>query len=198
MGSGANMNMAGVGSGLLSLSSLAEGYTTARAARAQASFEATQSDINARFSMMQADDAMKRGDEEAAKYARQAAQVKGSQRVALAAQGIALDDGTALELQEQTAEAAAQDLLTIKNNAWREAWGFRTQASNFQGQARMTRLTGDAKANAALLSGGMRALGHGMDAAYKSGAFNRSSSSSFGNRGGTMSGGSMSRSYITE
>lgn len=167
-----------MGSGIMALASLGEGYTKAGAYRAQGDFEQQQGDLNARLSMMRAEDAIRRGDESVTEYQKKIAQMKGTQRANLAAQGIALDTGSALEIQQQTAEIAAKDVVTIKNNAWREAWGLEVEAMNHRNNGRMAALTAEHNANSALLTGGMKAIGYGYEAADKAGWFKKSKDSS--------------------
>ena len=67
----------------------------------------------------------------------QAGQVKGSQRAALAANGIAVGEGSAAELQASTEIIKEIDSNQLTENAHREAWGMRMQAANYEGQALM-------------------------------------------------------------
>ena len=177
---------------VMAISSLAEGYGQNKALNARADFEDAQGDINARLSLMRAEDAMKRGDQSAAEYQKKASLIKGTQRANLAAQGIALDEGSALAIQEQTAEIAAKDVLNIKNNAWREAWGFEVEAMNHRGNAKMNALSMRGQADAALLTGGMQALSYGAQAGHHGGWFKGSEQtpkgkSSFGKNYGASS-----------
>lgn len=54
----------------------------------------------------------------------------GAQRAGYAAQGVELDEGTAKAVQTQSAGMGELDALTIRNNAAREAWGYRVGATN--------------------------------------------------------------------
>ncbi len=76
----------------------------------------------------QADDALARGREEEGRYRSDVSRLKGSQRARLAAQGIDIGSGSAAALQTETAILGEVDSLTIRNNARREAYGFKTQA----------------------------------------------------------------------
>lgn len=112
---------------------------------------------NESISRMQAEDAIKRGHELEARSRQRTRKLRGSQRTALAAQGIRLDAGSALDIQMETEDFGELDALTIKNNALREAFGYRSQArvSSMQGQ-----LADSAAKNEAiqtLLTGGMKA-----------------------------------------
>jgi hypothetical protein len=137
--------------------SLAAAYQQSETMKAQGDFQRQQFETNARLAEMQAQDTIKRGDEDAAAYKKQVKQVIGSQRAAMAAQGIELDSGSALDIQEETAGIGALDALTIKNNAWREAWGYRMQASSMAGQGAMAQIGARNDARNTMLTGGMNA-----------------------------------------
>lgn len=87
---------------------------------------------NQEMSEMQARDAITRGREAEQRLRRDAKQFIGSQRSQIAAQGVALGDAdsSAADIQEDTAYLAELDALTIRNNARREAFGYRMQGMN--------------------------------------------------------------------
>lgn len=138
-------------------------------ARANAEFQATQNEINARFAEMQATEIIKQGDEQAREYEKQVRQTVGSQRAILAAQGIEVDADTALELQKEASEVGALDVETIKNNAWRQAFGYKQEAISQKFQAGLTRQAGKFQqsqlnfgARQTLVAGGVQAIGTGL------------------------------------
>ena len=63
------------------------------------------------------------------------AQMIGAQRAQMAASGIDIGSGTPLNLQASTAQVGELDALTIRNNAMRQAYGYRVQASDFGANA---------------------------------------------------------------
>lgn len=75
-------------------------------------------------------DAMARGNEEAIASRRRTRLLVGEQRAAAAAQGLDVNSGVAFDLQDQAQQHGTADEATIRKNAWREAWGIRTQAGN--------------------------------------------------------------------
>lgn len=101
---------------------------------------------NAEVAELQAEQALKRGREDESRLRMQTRQTIGAQRAALAAMGIDLDDGTAAQIQDDTTYFGELDALTIRNNAALEAWGYRTQATNYrlQGELDATRGRNDA------------------------------------------------------
>ena len=84
-----------------------------------------------------AQDAIRRGDEEANKIRQRGDSIKGAQRASMAAKGLDLGVGTAAELQDQTDFFSAGDQGTARNNAQRDAWSARVsgQAARDQGDA---------------------------------------------------------------
>lgn len=140
------------------LSGLGTGISQANAMRASGEYQARMLLLNSEIQEFQADDAIKRGDKAAAVYRKQVAGLMGSQRVAAAAQGVQLGEGSAAEVQEDTAVRAAADAVTIRSDAWREAWGHRVQAQDFRGQAEFARIGSNFSANSALLTAGVNTL----------------------------------------
>lgn len=116
-------------------------YQQAQAQRAQASYNARVAENNAVTAEYQAQDAKRRGDEEAAAIRRNADMLKGSQRASMAAKGLDLAEGTAQELQDQTDFFSMVDQTTARNNAAKDAWAARVQGANFRSSAAASRAT---------------------------------------------------------
>lgn len=89
-------------------------------------------DANAGIADWQAQDALERGAVEEKRLRRRTEQVIGSQRTGLAAQGVDVNRGSALDVQADAAYLGELDALTIKNNAAKEAWGYKVQASDYR------------------------------------------------------------------
>lgn len=132
-------------------------YSQASALESEGNYQRSVADINARFAEMNAEDSIRRGEKDALDLKKQAKRLIGSQRVALAAQGVSLDSGISLDLQEDTAAQSAEDVMTIRNNAWREAWGYRTQAAGYQSQGEFAQLSARNKSRNTLVTGGLQA-----------------------------------------
>lgn len=64
-----------------------------------------------------------------------AGQTKSSQRAAIAANGLQTNVGSAAEMLASTDIIKEIDSNQIRENALRESWGFRSQATNFEAQA---------------------------------------------------------------
>lgn len=129
------------------------------AIRAKADFDAAQAEINAKFAEMEAKEVINAGDRQAREYRKKVRQTAGAQRAALAASGVDVDVGTAAQLQRETAETGALDVMAIKNNAWRQAFGLTQESIAQRYQAQFTRVTGEQAARATLISGYIGAAG---------------------------------------
>lgn len=169
--------------GLNAIGSIAGAYAQARAQGLQADWQKFQygqqrwaADQNRQFSELMAEDAIRRGDRAAIEHTKKVRQLVGSQRAALAAQGIDVNSGSAMDTQLDAATLGAYDVETIKNNAWREAWGLKVQAGQYSSQAAMAGISsnlagisGGFQQASTYLTGGLSALGSGLKgyAAYK-------------------------------
>lgn len=128
-------------------------FSQSEAMKQQGAYQKEMYDTNARLAGYQAEDAIRRGNQEAINYKTQAKKTIGAQRAALAASGVDISDGSALDIQQETAAQGAEGALQIKNNAWREAWGYRVQANQYSAQGYMAKSAADFQAKNTLLTG---------------------------------------------
>jgi hypothetical protein len=154
---GAAAAFAGAGLGMSVIQSMQQ----AEAMKQKAEFDSKQYEINAKLADVQGEEATRRGEEAAKAKGIQTKQMLGSQRAGLAAQGLNIDSGSAGQLQEQTAEAGNLDTVTIRNNAWRESWGFKMQAANQRGQSVMNNIATENQVRNTYLTGGINAASYG-------------------------------------
>lgn len=115
--------------------SAAGAATSAIGAYQQAKIAGDVAARNAKIADMQAEDALRRGENEAAELRRRVAATKSAQRVSLAAKGLDLTYGTAADLQDQTDFFGESDVATVRTNARKEAWSRRAQSTTFQAEA---------------------------------------------------------------
>jgi hypothetical protein len=97
--------------------------------------QAEVSDLNARLLDLSAEDALLAGQHEEQRARLATARIKSAQKVAIAANGIDMAEGTPIELLTGTDLMGEIDAQTIKANAARSAFGYRTQAVNARGDA---------------------------------------------------------------
>lgn len=150
------MGAAGAGIAVLQLG---QAYGQAQSMEAMGKYQKAMSEINARNAEIQAQDAIKRGDEAASEYSKKVNQTVGAQRTAYASQGVDIGYGSAKEIQQETYEIGARDAQTIRNNAFLEAMGYRAQAQEISRSGRMAESSAKSEAGATLLAGGIKAAG---------------------------------------
>jgi len=138
-----------LGATLGTASTLFSAYTSLTGGNANADAMRMQ----AKIQNQQAKDAIERGKVEEEQHRRKVSAFKGQQRSMLAANGVELDSGSASDLQADTAMLGELEALTIRNNAEREAYGYRSAASTYGYQADQAKTSGTRGAMGALLGG---------------------------------------------
>lgn len=115
--------------------SAASAVTSAGAAYQGARDQKAVANYNARVAEQNAQDAIRQGDEEAAKIRRNYAQVAGQQRAGFAANGIDAGFGSAADALDQTDFFSQVDQGVAKSNGQRAAWNARAQKKGYEFQA---------------------------------------------------------------
>ena len=147
------------GTALLSGGLLTVGMMQAYGQYEQGQMQAKVMEQNRIASELQAQDALERGAREEAKHRTQVRLFEGEQRAAMAAGGGELGAGSNVSLLEQTQQLGEMDALTIRSNAAREAWGYRTQANITGYQAELVSRKGRYDALGTMLTSGLQAFG---------------------------------------
>jgi ribosomal protein L9 len=106
-------------------------YNSAQGQKQSLEYQSKVDANNATVGEWQAQDAEKRGQDDAARARRANSQQRGAQRTALAANGLDLNSGSALSLLDDTEYFGAVDQQTVANNTTQEAWALRNRAANF-------------------------------------------------------------------
>jgi hypothetical protein len=120
--------------------------------------ESDVANYNASVADMQATDALERGEVNAAIRGRTTKKIIGASRAGMAAQNVDISSGSAADVQGDAAYLGALDVATIKNNAAREAWGYRVQAVDYRNRGRIALQTGQMRAGRTLLTAGSQIL----------------------------------------
>ena len=123
-----------------------------KAQAAQLNYQAAVGKNNSILAQRAADDARLRGEEAARREASKTKQLAGRQRAVLAANGQLVDQGSALDITDDTAQIGKLDELTIRSNAEREALGYEAQGMNFQAGSNLNSM-GAANASTASIGG---------------------------------------------
>lgn len=121
--------------------------------------------INAELALQQAEEAEAVGVQEASRRLQQGSIDASSMRAKYAAQGIAVDSGSAAAVQQGIKGAAAQDAATIRRNAALQSWGYGVDAANSRTRGRMGYISGKYEGTQSLISGGMQFARYGIEAA---------------------------------
>ena len=124
-------------------------------------FDEAQGRANALLAERDANDVIARSGQDIGRVEGKKRKILGSQRASLAAQGIDSNFGSATDVQNETSFMGALDELTIKNNAFREAAGYRMQSSNYRRSADFTSRATKTNQLSTLLTGGAQAADYG-------------------------------------
>lgn len=116
-------------------SSAVGSYYGAKSQKSNLQFQADIAEVNARIADLGARSEMLRGEREVQSSRLKTAQLKSSQRASLAANGVDLGEGSAVNILSTTDLMGELDADTIAANAVRSAWGYKTQASNARSEA---------------------------------------------------------------
>lgn len=100
---------------------------------------------NAKVAEWQAQDAIRRGQDAEIDQRRKTAALKGSQRASLAARGLDISEGSALNILTDTDYLGEIDALTIRSNADKQAWAARVQGNNDMANAELLSMRADAE-----------------------------------------------------
>lgn len=113
----------------------------AKAEKASLLYDSQVAENNATLAEYQAKDVLATGRRDEQAYRMQAAAVKASRRAAMAANGLDLTEGSPVDVQVGTDYVTETDVNTIRNNAVKSAWGYRTQGAGYKDQAALNRAT---------------------------------------------------------
>jgi hypothetical protein len=118
-------------------------YGSANAQKNTYAYQAQIAAQNAQIANQQASQAIINGQTAEQNVRLQGAQVMGSQRASMAANGVDLGQGSANEALTTTKYMTERDALTTKDNALRQAWGYQVQAVNATNEGRMDSYASD-------------------------------------------------------
>ena len=150
-----------IGAGVLgAVGSISEGQAGAQ----QAKFQSQVSRNNAILAGMKAKEARQFGTVEQQRNRIAVQQQVGQQRAVAAANGVAVDAGSALDIITDTVGFGTLDELTIQNNAERQALGFEFQAENFTSESQALKSAAAASKTAGFLGAASSILGGAVGA----------------------------------
>lgn len=158
-----SLAVGGVGAGVAYQGSLVQRAgieAQAQATKTASDYAAKVAENNAIAAKQNADRAIQAGQQKA-----QTASLKNAQNVArvtaaMAANGVNTNTGSSVDVQEGQRKTGVLDAETVLNNAQLEAYGYRTQQSNYESEAKLDRFRGDS----ALVGAGIASEGVGTAA----------------------------------
>lgn len=106
-------------------------YQQAQGQRSALQYQASVARMNAGLAGDQASDAIRNGQTAEGIQDLRTGQMLGTQRAAMAANGVDLGEGSPNEVLATTKYMGTRDALQIHDNAIMQAWGYRTQQQNF-------------------------------------------------------------------
>jgi hypothetical protein len=128
---GASLGMGAISTGMSAIGSANQ----AAASAAQMQYQAQVARNNQTIAQWNAQRALQQGEVDADNQNLKTAQLKGSQRAALAAEGGDVDSGSPLDIVADTARAGYTDAATIRSNAALQAYNYQIQAAGDAGTA---------------------------------------------------------------
>lgn len=120
-------------------------YQSSQATKQSYDYQSAVARNNAITAEYQAEDAIKRGQLSEEQQRRKTMMLKGTQTARLAANGIDISEGSPLQILSDTDWMGEQDALTIRDNANREAWGYRVQGQNSTSNSTMLKARSEAE-----------------------------------------------------
>jgi hypothetical protein len=152
--------------GVSAAAQLGTSYSQYAAQKLQGEYSKKTAELNTQLANMKAADAERLGEKAVSNQRRATRQLIGAQRASLAAQGIDLESGSALELQDDTKTLSELDVITIRNNAFRQAFGFKIEGIQANMAGTLARFSNDQAAINTLLTGAMKAGSTGAQGGY--------------------------------
>lgn len=144
-----------IGAGITAVSTVAGGI----ASRNQANYQAEIARNNQTIALQNAARAEQAGNIQAEAQGRKGAARLAGIKVGQAASGLDVNKGTPVDVQSGQRETNQLDTETVLNNAELHAYGYRTQAMNFDAEEKLDRAKADNAVSASLLKAAGGLLG---------------------------------------
>lgn len=139
-------------------SSIGSAYAQSRAISAQGDYQKAVADTNANLANIEGEQAIQAGDFAASRKSVETRNAVSTELARGGASGISVGSGSSALTRIGTDLAGKIDLLTIKNNAARQAWGYKTQALNDTFSGQISKMTAASRSQQTLLNGGLEAV----------------------------------------
>jgi hypothetical protein len=113
-----------------------------KAAKASSDYNADVATANAAQAEQNAQISSQSGIQQEAMQEQKTRAEVGQMKANQAASGVDVHSGSALDVRSSAAELGELDALTVRSNATREAYGYKTQAIGFEGQGQLDKMEG--------------------------------------------------------
>lgn len=127
-------------------------------AKQQGQYQSAVAEQNARLTISQQQDAIVKEQQQRVQLDRKYSQIKGSQEVAMAANGVDANFGSAQQTAQDTAMFRGEDAASLAANQNSELKGFDIQAANYRSQGQAARMKGNAAFTSSLFQAAGTAL----------------------------------------
>jgi len=98
------------------------------------------------------EDALFRGNEATKIILDRAQRLIGEQRSSFVGQGVVVDVGTPADVVRDTVEIAARETVIVRNNIWREVFGFKFRLNSTQALASQLQIASDSESRSRIIS----------------------------------------------
>lgn len=122
-----------------SLGTAASSYYNAEVNKIINDMKSAQLEFNAKMAEIQAEQEIVQGNKDAKLFQEKSLQVIGAQKSGFASGNVVTNFGTARDIQDQTYQYIKEDASTIRNNAWKRAFGYKAEAA----QTRLSKMVLD-------------------------------------------------------
>lgn len=124
------------------------------ASKNAADYQSAVASNNSTIAQQNATYAMESGEAQAANQSRKGAAQVGKMKTSIAANGVDVNSGSAVDVVAGQRETNQLDTETVLNNSELQAYGYRTQATNFQAQSQLDTMQGEQAEEAGYLKAG--------------------------------------------
>jgi hypothetical protein len=143
-------------------------HEQSKALEANADFQSKISELNAQLALVDAQEAVRQGASQQARYAGEVEKAQAQQESFFAEQGVEIQDDATGALLAESSLNAALNKAEIENQAYLKAAGYRREADNIRGQSAANQYESRLAQRSALISGYAGAVGTVASAAISS------------------------------
>lgn len=134
-------------------------YQQSQAASNAAKYNAQVSTQNATLAQRNASISAQSGEAQVGMQQQKTRATLGAIKANQAASGLDVNSGSAVDVRSSASELGELDALTVRSNAMREAFGYRTQSTNYKAQSTLDQYQAENADTAGIIGAGSTFLG---------------------------------------